>query len=110
MADADDAEELHLLLRRRRGAEPVAGLEIGDGLAGDGQRGADHAGDRHHEEHAGRAGDAEAQQHDGGDDDGQHRHARHGIARGGGDGVGGHRSEEEREEQRQHEADCDHRP
>ena len=57
----DHAQELDLLLRGGRGAEPVAGLEIGDGLAGDGERGADHAGDRHHEEHPGGAGDAETQ-------------------------------------------------
>ena len=105
MADGDDAEELHLLLRGGSGAEPVAGFEIGDGLAGDGERGADHSGDRHDEEHAGGAGDAEAQQDDGGDDDGEHRHAGHRIARGGGDGVGGDGGEEEGEEQRQAEAD-----
>ena len=102
----DDAEELDLLLRRGRGAQPVAGLEIGDRLAGDRERGADHAGDRHDEEHA--------------------RSSRRrrscssttdemmivsivmpetGIARGGGDGVGGDRGEEEREDQRQHQAD-----
>ena len=48
----DDPEELHPLLRRRRGAEPVAGLQIGDRLPRDRQRRAHHAGDGHHEEHA----------------------------------------------------------
>ena len=51
-ASRDHAEELHLLLRRRRRAEPVAGLQVGDGLARHRERGADHARDRHDEEHA----------------------------------------------------------
>ena len=97
----DDAQELHLLLRRRRRAQPVAGLEIGDGLPGDRKRRAHHARHRHHEEHARGARKPEPQQHHGRNDDGQHGHARHRIPRRGGDGVGGHRREEEREDQRQ---------
>ena len=48
--------------------------------------------------------------HDRRDDDGEHRHAGDGIARGGGNGVGGHRGEEEGEEQRQRQTDGDDRP
>ena len=100
----DDAQELHLLLGGGRRAEPVAGLEVRDGLAGNRERGADHARDGHDEEHAGGAGEAEAEQDDGGNDDGQHGHAGDGIAGCGGDGVGGDGGEEEREDQSQGEA------
>ena len=100
----NDADELDLLLRGGRGAEPVAGLEVGDELAGDAERGADHARNGHDEEHARGAGEAEAQQHHRGDDDGEHGHAGGGIVGRGGDGVGGHRGKEEGEEQREREA------
>ena len=100
------SQKLDLLLRRRRGAQPVAGLEIGDGLARNRERRAHHAGDGHDEEHAGGTGDAEAQQHDGGNDDGEHGHAGHRVARRGGDGAGRHRGEEERKQQGERHADA----
>ena len=98
------AQKLHLLLRGRRRAQPVARLEIRDGLPGNRKRRAHHPRQRHHEEHARGAGEAEAQQHNRRNDDGQHGHAGHRIARGGGDGVGGDAGEEEREHQRQRHA------
>ena len=44
IADGDDSDKLHLLLRGRRGAEPVAGFEVGDELARSAEGYTDHAG------------------------------------------------------------------
>jgi len=42
--DAASTPEFHFLLRRRRGTEPIAHFEIRDGLPGNRERGAHHAG------------------------------------------------------------------
>ena len=55
----DDRDELYFLLRRGRGADPIAGLQVSDELSGGAQGNADHARKGHHEKHAGGAGEPE---------------------------------------------------